>query len=206
MRRRTRSAGQALVEFALAATLLFTLLAAAVDLGFIFFTVQTLRAAAQEGATFGSYPVICPSQSQSALCTSYGTNIAVIFNEAEIRNRVRFSAGDQSRGFVNLLDLNNDGTADDATVLATNITIQNLFDANYDGDPSNDGGVSCSSTAEPVTNDFANGYMRNAGYACYIRVTVRYSYRLVFPLTPAFADRVTIPVSFTMPVRSSFIG
>ena len=42
--------GQALVEFALAATLIFFLLAAAVDLGLIFFTIQGLHNAAQDGA------------------------------------------------------------------------------------------------------------------------------------------------------------
>lgn len=41
--RTKRTRGQALVEFTLAATLIFTLLSAAVDLGLIFFTMQTLR-------------------------------------------------------------------------------------------------------------------------------------------------------------------
>ena len=46
--------GQALVEFALAATLIFFLLAAAVDLGLIFFSLQGIHNAAQEGAAYGS--------------------------------------------------------------------------------------------------------------------------------------------------------
>ncbi|MGB9633580.1 MAG: TadE/TadG family type IV pilus assembly protein, partial [Chloroflexaceae bacterium] len=42
-RRQPRARGQALVELVLASTLLFFLLAAAVDLGLIFFTLQGLR-------------------------------------------------------------------------------------------------------------------------------------------------------------------
>jgi hypothetical protein len=212
LHRSVRSSGQALVEFALSAVLIFTLLAATVDLGLIYFTVQTLRSAAQEGATFGSYPVVCPDSEFPAVCTQYGTNVAVDRNVPEIQSRVRLSAGTQTTGnFVNLLDLNNDGTPDvDANgvrqivngrdVLNDFINTELLLDANGDGDPLNENTpsrtVSCSPTGE----------MRNAGFNCYIRVKVSYSYRLVFPLVPAFADRVTIPVTFIMPIRSSFIG
>ena len=50
--------GQALVEFAIIAILLFVLLAVAVDLGRFFFSYIQLIEAAQEGVQFGSF---CPS-------------------------------------------------------------------------------------------------------------------------------------------------
>src|SRR5437763_3355731 len=88
--------GQALVEFALAATLIFFLLAAAVDLGLMFFVIQGLHNAAQEGGTYGS-----------RWLTGLGYTVRVL-NENEIRDRVRHESGSSGGiGFVNLLDLNN---------------------------------------------------------------------------------------------------
>jgi hypothetical protein len=49
--------GQSMVEFAVSAILIFTLLVAVADFGRAFFTYLTMRDAAQEGAVFGS---ICP--------------------------------------------------------------------------------------------------------------------------------------------------
>src|SRR5262245_17099118 len=107
MRQRLRSKGQALVEFALMATLLFFLLAATVDLGLIFFTLQGLHNAAQEGATYGSRWL---NDSTSPATLDY-TNI---------RLRVRMEAGNRGSGFANLLDLNNNGT-DDYTEDSANV-------------------------------------------------------------------------------------
>lgn len=53
-RRIQRATGQALVEFALAGVIIFLLFSAAVDLGMIFYTLQGLNNAAQEGAFYGS--------------------------------------------------------------------------------------------------------------------------------------------------------
>ena len=63
--------GQSMVEFAMCAMLIFTLLVGVADLGRAFFTFLTMRDAAQEGAVFGS---ICPLHS------------------TDIENRVRTSA------------------------------------------------------------------------------------------------------------------
>ena len=49
--------GQSMVEFAVSAILIFTLLVGVADFGRAFFTYLTMRDAAQEGAVFGS---ICP--------------------------------------------------------------------------------------------------------------------------------------------------
>lgn len=181
MQRWIRTPGQALVEFTLAATLIFFLIAAAVDLGLIFFTLQGLRTAAQEGATFGSYPEV--------ITDGGGDVIDVRLNEAEIVNRVRHAAGDDSRGFANLLDLNNDGIDDagQSGVLDAYITIENGR------------GTGLSSPCTPAQ-------MMSAAADCHIRVTVRYDYQLVFPLSPSFANSFPISASYTLQIRSTYSG
>src|SRR6266496_4740467 len=87
MSKKNKSRGQALVEFALAATLIFFLLAAAVDLGFMFFAVQGLHNAAQEGGTYGS-----------RWLTSNLTTGARELNANTIRDNVRHESG--SRGGI----------------------------------------------------------------------------------------------------------
>src|SRR5919202_822364 len=97
-----RTKAQAIVEFALAATLIFFLLTAAVDVGLIFFTVQGLHNAAQEGASYGS----------RWLKTDPDTGVTSLDLDA-IRDRARHESGTQGGiGFVNLLDLDNDGQRD----------------------------------------------------------------------------------------------
>lgn len=199
---KTRAKGQALVEFALASTLIFFLLGATIDLGLIFFTFQELRVAAQEGATYGSYPVIFENANRSIN--------RIDFRYDEIVNRVRTSAGDadsSASGFANLLDLNGDGVDDGPELFGGGngsdengfIYVQNLLDIDNSGDPSNDGAVACR-TNEPRVE------MRNAANGCFIRITVRYNYRMLFPLLPAFANTVPLRVSYILKVRSSFIG
>src|SRR5215211_1619081 len=116
-----RTKGQALVEFALSATLIFFLLAAAVDLGLIFFTLQGLHNAAEEGGTYGSRFL----DGNGALDT------------AGIRQRARFEAGNQGSGFANLLDLNRNGVDDasEPAVLNSYIQINQLNDVDGDGNP-----------------------------------------------------------------------
>jgi len=200
--RAKRTTGQALVEFALAATLIFMLLSAAVDLGMIFFTLQGLRTAAQEGANFGSHPILVMSGS---------TVSAVDFDDAKIVDRVRRAGGDNPAGFANLLDLNNDGVDDSMGVTgvidnprsaSSFIYIQNLmypYDQLYDSSGNPVTPSSCATTTPRVQ-------MRNAGQYCYIRVTVSYNYRFIFPLAPAFGDTFRLTASYMIQVRSSFIG
>src|SRR5215212_3912955 len=170
--------GQALVEFALASTLIFFLLAAAVDLGLIVFAIQGLHNAAQEGAAYGSRWLT-------------GANPRAL-NTDSIRDRVRHESGAKGGiGFVNLLDLNNDGIRDvgpnDDAVIGANgttyqtlpdgtrvidsfIQIQALADTDTNGDPMNDlvGGqpTVCVNPAAPQL-------------PCYIRVTVMVNYKTV---------------------------
>jgi hypothetical protein len=193
--RAKRTPGQALVEFTLAATLIFVLLSAAVDLGLIFFTLQGLRTAAQEGANFGSHPV---------MVMSGNTLQAVDIPYAEIVDRVRLSGGPDGSGFANLTDLNSDGTNDSAqpTVIdprsaASYIYVENL---KYPGD---DVSVAPSGSCDTTTARFD---MRNAGKYCYVRVTVSYNYKFIFPLAPAFASTYRLRATYTIRVRSTFIG
>jgi len=196
MKQRRKTTGQAIVEFALSATVIFLLLSAAVDLGLIFFTMQALRAAAQEGATYGSYPLVVTNSS--------GQVTEVRLNYREIFNRIRTAGGSRPTGVANLLDLNGDGI-DDANQTAVfnpnNPTNPNGFVIieNPKGpNPANLSGT-CSTTT-PRTD------MRNAGQNCWIRVTIRYRYRLFFPFAPAFGQEIILRVTHTMPIRSQFVG
>ncbi len=198
-RRTPRKKGQALVEFALASTLIFMLLSATVDIGLMFFTLQALRTAAQEGATYGSYP---QATSQNARVTQ------VDYNYQEIYNRVRDSAGSPtSRGMVNFFDLNNNEVAD------SNPADRNaIFNPNDPGNRNSfviienlRGAPGSGWTGSCVTNTPGSGLMAGAPN-CYIRVTVRYNYDVFFPLMPSFGERVPLRASFTMKARSSYVA
>jgi hypothetical protein len=188
---RQRSKAQALVEFALAATLIFMLVAAAVDLGLIFLARQALRAAAQEGATFGSHPAF----------EQNGSDVRVYLDETAIRQRVRMTAGpDGGPVFANLTDLNNDGVADNDTVLDDHVWIENSRDINGDSrvpddDPVNPGQVALC---------MEDPHMKTGSPLCYIRVTIQYNYKPIFPLAPALAKTVPIRVAFTMQMRNTY--
>lgn len=185
IRQKLRSSGQALVEFALAATVIFLLLAAAVDLGLIFFTVQSIHNAAQEGATYGS----------RFLSTRNGV---WQINIPEIQNRVRTESGVNGGGSINLLDLDSNGVND--TSQGTSVVNQDgttgyivvvpLEDTNRDGNPNNDNNVRCDEPAKSV-------------YPCYVQVTVRKVYDVFFPI-PLIGKRVTLASSYYVLIRNSF--
>jgi len=193
-RRQPRARGQALVELVLASTLLFFLLAAAVDLGLIFFTLQGMRVAAQEGATFGSYPVQIMQNGQLQ---------RVDLNYAEIVRRVRGAGGAQSRGFANLRDLDNNGVWDEnetGRAVHTDwansdayIRIELLRGSN----PNNLGTTPCRTDVRGVD-------MQAGGRNCWVRVTVRTDYQFMFPLAPAFGNSVRLQAVSVMPIRSSY--
>jgi hypothetical protein len=189
-RRARRSTGQALVEFALAATLIFFLFGIAIDGGLIFFTLQQLRSAAQEGAVYGSTPNVVTS----------GVSVTKVdYDYPEIARRVRLSAGEGegTSGFANLLDLDGDGVEDgdvDATSPASFIYVENLKDTDNDGDPSDDGAA--------CLTDIPRRDLRSTSNNCYIRVTVRYRYNFLFPLLPSFADEMTLQNSYILKTRA----
>lgn len=201
MLRTHKPRGQALVEFALAATLIFFLLAAAVDLGFMFFAVQGLHNAAQEGGTYGSRWLM-----------SNGTTGLRNLDVNTIRDNVRHESGSKGGiGFVNLLDLNNDGTPDvnpDGPISACTaakcqvnpatgnyvvndyINVQMVFDANANGDPLDDGSAPNYTACTDSTSAL-----------CFIYVQVKFDYKLVFPLSPSFTRQRQLTSSFTMRIR-----
>lgn len=200
---------QAIVEFALAATLIFTLLAAAVDLGLIFFTLQGLRTAAQEGATYGSYPVVVYKNNGVDVYPPNNTSNMSIdridFNYPEIVNRVYGSSGERGAGgFANLRDLNGNGQ-DDQTVdnLHQNWTDPNayIFIENL---KSTTGPPTQSGTYTACSGTTRGRDLQNGGVGCWLRVTVSYEYRFFFPLAPAFGNTVRLRAYHLIPVRSSF--
>jgi hypothetical protein len=189
---RRRAGAQAIVEFALASTLIFFLLAAVVDLGLIYFTLQALRVAAQEGATYGSYPKAEMNGSEV---------VRVNLDFPEIVNRVYGAAGSQRGSFANLRDLNSNGLDD--------LNVDRLHD-NMSTDPEayiyveNLKGFNPQTLSPACRGDTRGVDLQNGGAGCWIRVTVRYNYKFTFPLAPAFADTVRLQASHLMPIRSSF--
>ena len=189
MLRHKRTQGQALVEFALAATLIFFLLAAAVDVGLIFFALQGMHNAAQEGATYGS---------RWGVGIDNSTNNIVI-DKNGIIDRVRGESGAKGgNGFINLYDLDSNGV-DDRTqngYTEPNITIEVLVDPTSDGDPVRDvatGAAEYQLCTDPTTTT----------KTCYMRVTVRSIHKMLFPFAPAFAKNVQLTSAFIMPLRTS---
>ncbi|WP_240695793.1 TadE family protein [Candidatus Chloroploca sp. Khr17] len=188
--------GQAVVEFALASTMIFFLLAAVVDLGLIYFTLQALRVAAQEGAVYGSYP--------HAVKDTDGNITELVIPYAEIANRVYWAAGDQGNGFANLRDLDGNGVNDD--VQSPKLYDQDsvatdpngyIYVENLSGFDTNDLQPSC------VGDERGRG-LQAGGSGCWIRVTVRYEYRFFFPFAPVFGNTVRLQASHLMPMRSQY--
>ena len=188
MMKRTRRRGQAIVEFALSATLIFFLLAATIDLGMIFFAVQGLRNAAQEGATYGSRWLIFDGAGRRVLDADL------------IRNKVRTESGTGNRmGFVNLLDLNGNGVNDDqeSGVKEAYIDVKMLSDSpDYDGNPLNNG---TAPNYTPCTDAATAGPGE-----CYAYVKVSNNHQLIFPLSPVFGNSVMLTSSFLIPIRDSY--
>lgn len=192
-RRQPRARGQALVELALAGTLLFLLLAAAVDLGLIFFTLQGMRVAAQEGATFGSYPVQIMQNGQLQ---------RVDLNYAEIVRRVRNAGGNQTTGFANLRDLDNNGVFDELETGRPVHTNWARSDAYIQVELLK--GLNPSRLTPDCATDQRGVDMQAGGTACWVRVTVRTDYQFLFPLAPSFANTVRLQTKAIMPIRSSY--
>jgi hypothetical protein len=88
-----RQHGQSLVELAVSLTFLLILVGGVIDLGRMFFTFITLRDAAQEGASYGSYA--CAQEGGIGNCIK-GTTLV-----GQVKNRVRQS----SQGNGSIVDL-----------------------------------------------------------------------------------------------------
>lgn len=189
MQRSTHTEAQALVEFALASTVIFLLLAAAVDLGLLFFTKQGITNAAQEGATYGSRWLID------------GPGGVRQLDVATIQDRVRKESGDNGgNGVLRLIDLNSDGiidTSQGTTVIdpigkTGYIQASIVEDTNLDGNPTNDGGKLC---ANPASNT----------RVCYALVSVSKVYNFFFPFAAAvMPTKITLKSSYYLLIRDSY--
>jgi hypothetical protein len=194
LRRHRRTQGQALVELALAITLIFFLVAAAVDVGLMYFTLQGMRTAAQEGATFGSYPV--------AVLNGDGSLNRVDLNYTQIVQRVRGASGATSTGFANMQDLDGNGVRDDTeTGDPLHSNPQNADSWIY---VQLRGGANPNNLTGTCATSVAGQGMQFGGRNCWIQVTVRYNYRLQFPLAPSFGTTFKLQVRQTMPIRSAY--
>jgi hypothetical protein len=208
-REQHRSSGQALVEFALAATLIFTLLSAAVDLGLLFFSLQAVRVAAQEGANFGRVPV-------QVLANNKVQSVELDYDQ--IIARIRSAAGETSAGsrrsvgLVNLYDLDNNGQDDVTQGIVPNPATQRRTTVTS-GPIKIDNPVSGSvdelapigSQTQCVTDTKEVG-MRDRGFRCWARVRIDYTYKFFFPLAPVFGNTVTFPVTYTIQIKSTYRG
>ena len=189
MQRSARTEAQALVEFALASTVIFLLLAAAVDLGLLFFTKQGITNAAQEGATYGSRWLIDDASGIRKL------------DVAQIQDRVRRESGDNGgNGVLRLTDLNSDGIVDtsqgttvlDPTGKNGSIQVSAVEDTNLDGNPTNDSGKLC---ANPATSSLS----------CYALVSVSKVYNFFFPFAAAvIPTKLTLKSSYYVLIRDSY--
>lgn len=206
--RRPRERGQVIVEFALASTILFFLLAAAVDLGLIYFSMQALRAAAQEGATFGSYPVVVVNQQN-------GQIQRVDLRYREIVDRVRMSGGGsynnpRSVGLVNFYDLDNNGFVDFTEINNPRHT----SDYHPQAYARNDAYIRIKlgilregrfiEGEEYCPTDEPGQGLWGGGRNCAVQVIVRTDYRFFFPLAPAFGNTMPLTATSTMPIRSQY--
>jgi hypothetical protein len=166
-RQRHGTRGQSIVEFALSSIVLFLLLAAAVDIGRIFLTYQTMINAVKEGLSYGAYRPLLPNTADPS---------QPLTNDTNIRYRIRNSNNDRttnksSVSFINLLDLNNNGVDDS--------TETNLLDTYL--------------AINTRVND-SNANCLNRDRNCWMRITMLYDYRPIFPLTPIFGKGIQLRV------------
>lgn len=99
--------GQALVELALSITLIFFLVAAAIDLGLAFKTYQTLVNATAEASTYLSI-----NPKLNCAVSSCPNGNAFVAADQVARQRFRTEQGDTVRGIASTLDLNSNGIND----------------------------------------------------------------------------------------------
>ena len=83
--------GQAMIEFAIIAILLFVLLATAVDLGRFFFSYIQLTEAAQEGVQFGSF---CPNGTRIEQQVRGNSSFPIDLNSSDVVVNSTFVAGE----------------------------------------------------------------------------------------------------------------
>lgn len=167
--------GQALVEMALSITLLFLLIAAAVDLGLAYKTHQTLVNATAEASTYLDLNPKVPSADPIASANAIALQ------------RFQTEQGATVRPIASTLDLNANGVADNAEAgfnIADWVQITHATSAQ----------VANMSTYDPnQAGECANRIARPAPplESCYVVIRSRMIYRPFF-LTPVLGDQMNI--------------
>lgn len=200
MRNHIRKTGQALVEFIIAASLLTLLLAASLDIGMIFFTIQALHNAAQEGASYGSLmnyedtdnkdgdgqtfkDIFCSKPStECTFDTSDPDDLGNLYEDFQddVRFRATYEAGKTGGvGFSSLHDLDSNDIADDNNVRREYVDVWVA-----------DGPKRSAKECDP-----------DLGTQCYIHVVVRARYKIFFPLAPIAKEYLTLESHYSMPLN-----
>ncbi len=212
--------GQAIVEFAIAGTLIFTLLAASIDLGMIFFIKQGMDNAVQEGALYGSTNYLDFFDNEDNY-DSFEEQIQA-FRHA-VRTRTSFESGERGGiGFINLRDLDANGIRDDSepcTVgdepdfancqggVADSEDWEDLISKDWEDlifvdivrkQSCKDSTTAECSCADDPDND---GEIDEGG--CYVKVHIQAKYDILFPLAPAFKEYVWIGADYVIPFNES---
>jgi Flp pilus assembly protein TadG len=102
LRKKLVQTGQSMVEFALALTLMMTLLAGAVDLGSAFFSFIAIRDAAQEGALYGSIAAVIDTNHNGKYDTGEPLNTAAIVNRVRQSSTQPVNLADTSKVTVSV--------------------------------------------------------------------------------------------------------
>lgn len=200
-RRVHRSAGQAIVELALALTFLAYLFAAAVDLGFAFKSYQTLVNATAEAS---SYLAMRPSVSCGANTTALCARQAA---DSIARIRFRGEQGDRLRSFGgSTLDLNGDERDDAATVPPGFANFEQFIRARVQIKAADATQVTTTNTSLGVNGNFTESPLCQErliadiyGRQCYIVVISEMTYR-PFAIAPVVGDTMTIRAISVKPI------
>jgi hypothetical protein len=178
-RRQTR--GQALVEFAFISILVVIILGMAIDGGLIYLTYQNMVNSVEEGLSYGTYEPLVR-----------GSGGSLVANDEAIRFRMRHEGGDRDTDggirFINMFDLDNNGTFDDLEggygggVLASHMLISAHADSS--------GTTPCATRAQN----------------CWLRIEMIYDYQTKFPIVPVLERTLEIhAVRFQQISRSILI-
>ena len=173
-----KSPGQSLVEFALSITLVFLLVSAIIDLGLAFFAYQGIAGAAQEGATYAALRPL----------TDAGT--LTIANNNEIRQRARYEGGignetvENRASFVNLLDLDNNGTVDSPAIISDRIRVKSVQNDNAKAVRVNP--YQCEDASDGA--GIQSPPQRSNQY-CDMQVSIRYTYKPFFAFASLLGAR-----------------
>jgi hypothetical protein len=195
MSKNRRRAGQALVEMALAMTLLTFLLSAAVDLGLAYKTHQMLINASAEASSYLSQQPIIPCNG-----CSVSTMKASADTQARANFRQEVGAGSTGVKIARLADLNDNGVDDisEGLDLSQWIRIDPADAGQFD--PSNPGSFNIKSFKASTQQNCIDRRPLYSGGQCFIVVRARIIYKPLFALAPFINGQMTISAYAIKPI------